>query len=120
MAKSYAILISSPDDMKLWSALSLATAQAALGKSVAVFLSGHAASCARTTFVSPLDGRHAAQGVATIAELFAACADFQIEIHVCQTGMLLHDLVPESLRVGAVPGGLIDWLSRVKSPDATF
>ncbi len=120
MADVFSILVATADEKILWSALSLAAAQAARGKTVSLFLSGYAAGVARPDFVASTDAHHNALGVATLQALFASCAELTVEIHVCQTGMALCALTADSLRAGATPAGLISWLAQVDAPDAIF
>ncbi len=113
----FSIMVASADERSIWSALSLALAQAARGKTVSLFLSGYACAVAHKDFGAQTDAHHIAQGVATLQELLATCQEMNIELQVCQSGMALCELAADALRSGATPTGLIRWLTEVDAPD---
>jgi peroxiredoxin family protein len=111
MADNFGIMIVSDDAQRLWSALSVAAAYAALGKNVSVFLSGSAAACAAHDYQAACDTTHAAKGIATLAELFTSCAELGVAVSVCQTGMALCDLTAGDLKATCAATGLLYWLA---------
>ncbi len=113
-------MIASDDEQRLWSALSLAAAQAARGHPVSLFFSGHAAACAVQNYGAALDAGHKQKGAPTIADLFASCADLGVHLCVCQTGLHLVDMSADRLRPGCEATGLIAWLAGTKDAQLMF
>jgi predicted peroxiredoxin len=110
MPDKIAILVVTGDEQRLWAALTYAASSAALGKTVSVFLSGHAAVCGHREFLAALDASHRTIGVATCAELFASCGELGVGFFVCQTGMQVCSMAAEDLARGCVPTGTMAWL----------
>jgi predicted peroxiredoxin len=110
MANKIAIIVVSADEQRLWSALSYAAANAALGKSVSLFFSGDAAACCRAEYRASAEALHVAKGVATIAELFSSCQGLGADFSVCQTGMQLCDVTAADLNPEVLPSGFLAWL----------
>jgi peroxiredoxin family protein len=120
MTKSLALLVSTCDEARYWSLLSLAAAKAALGVRVSVFLSGDATALARREAVFVSDHRYQQKGVATLAQLMDSCLELSVAFTVCQTGMHLCDIAIDQLRSGMTPGGLMAWLSEQKNSELIF
>jgi predicted peroxiredoxin len=120
MTSNFALLVSTCEEARYWSLLSLAAAKAALGVRVSVFLSGDAAALARRDTVFVSDQSYQQKGVATLAQLMDSCLELSVAFTVCQTGMHMCDMTADQLRVGMTPGGLMAWLSDPKNSELIF
>jgi predicted peroxiredoxin len=120
MDKGLALIVSTADEQRFWSALSLAAAKAALGVEVAIFLSGHAARLAAPDYISGLALAHHAKGVATIADLLSSCLELGVSFAICQTGMHLCEVHADQLAHHHVPTGLVAWLAAHREHNLIF
>jgi peroxiredoxin family protein len=62
------------------------------------------------------DAAHAASGVATLEEMFDACAELGAIFQVCEMGMTAEDIAHEDLRMdlNIAPGGLVGFLAEAE------
>jgi peroxiredoxin family protein len=120
MSDNIAVMISTCDTQRLWSALSLVAAQAARGLQVAVFFSGDAARITHQNFIFPHDRHYQEKGVTTPGQLIDSCLELSVAFTVCQTGMHLCDVTSDQLRPGMTAGGLLAWLSEQKNSTLLF
>ncbi len=112
-----AIILAEPRDERVWTAFSLAATTAAIGRTVAIFLSGQAAEIAAKTYTSGGDGKRSAYCVATIAELFETCLEFGVRFTVCQTGLHLCEIPADDVHVAVECGGLMGFLQHHKTDE---
>jgi predicted peroxiredoxin len=118
MADARAILISTADENRLWSALSLAAAHAALGFEVSIFFSGAAACAAHGIYAGAGSAAHEARGIASVPELFVSSIQLGVAFSVCQTGMAMCDMTAEDVKPEIQITGLLSWLALHR--DASF
>ena len=81
------IVAAGTDDLRLRTALTMAAAHAALGGRTRLFLDGEAVALIAAPAAD--DGRYAAAGLPTQAELIESCLDLGVTIQLCQTGLAL-------------------------------
>lgn len=112
-----AIILAEPRDERVWTALSLAATTAATGRTVSVFLSGHASEIAAKSFTSGGDGKRSAYCVATIAELFETCLELGVRFTACQTGLHLCELTVEDIHIAIDSGGMMGFLQLYKADE---
>lgn len=105
-----AIIVADAEPARLWTILSLAASAAALGRPVALFFSGTAASACAQGYVSRDQGDFGAAGVASLGDLFNSCLEQGVSMSVCQTGMDLCNLISADLVPAVTPGGLLGFL----------
>jgi uncharacterized protein len=105
------LIIAEPRDERVWTAFSLAASAAAQGRSVTVFLSGHAAVIGLNSYHAPGDSKRSAYCVATVAELFESCLELGARIIACQTGLHLVEHSAEDLHIAVEAAGLMTALA---------
>ena len=104
------IIVAGRDAERFHAALSLAAANAALGKRSRLFLQGEAAALLRSG-PAPLDAARSANGVPTIADLLAEAVALGVEVIACQSGLALAGLSAEELPDHVTTSGLVALLS---------
>ena len=107
------IIVAAAETERFHAALSVAAANAALGKRTRLFLQGEAAKLLRAGFV-PADVERSQHGVPTIAELLTEAQALGAEIIVCQSGLALCNMEADSLPAGVSTGGLVLILSTLE------
>ena len=91
-------------------ALALALAQAALGRSVRIFLQLDAVRLLAPTAQAPRDDDHAAHGLPTLATLIGEALEAGIAIIACQSGLALAGLDLSALDARIAAGGPLSFL----------
>ena len=104
------IIVAGTEEQRFHSALSLAAANAALGRRSRLFLQGEAAALLRAG-AHASDARLSQSGVPTITELVEEALAMGVEISVCQSGLALAGMVADALPHGVATGGLVEMLS---------
>ena len=104
------IIVAGTDPERFHSALSLAAANAAMGRRSRIFLQGAAASLLAETQI-PGDEARSRHGVPTLCELIEETLAMGGELIVCQSGLALAGLRADQLPRGAVTGGLVELLA---------
>jgi predicted peroxiredoxin len=104
------IIVAGADQERFHAALSLAAANAALGRRTRLFLQGEAAALLRQP-PAARDTERSAAGVPTIADLVAETVGLGVEIIACQSGLALAGIAAEDLPAHVATGGLVALLS---------
>ena len=131
------LVVFSGDYDRVHYAFVMASAAAATGRPVTLFLTmgalkvllaerpeglpGWAALAAAPdgTTAPERDARHAGSGVATLEELIAACVDFGVDIRVCDMGLKAEGLTRADFRddVPVAEGGVVSFLAEAEKDD---
>lgn len=104
------ILIAIGDRARFRAALSLATAQAALGGRVRLMCQEEAVGLLADR-PDPDATRLAATGLADIPTLVEAAIEMGVSLIACQSGLAAHALAPEALFAGTESGGVVGLLA---------
>ena len=104
------VIVAGKDPDRFHAALSLAAANAALGRRSRMFLQGEAAALLAAP-ASAGDPERARHGVPTVADLLAESIAIGVEIIVCQSGLALAGISAEELPSEVTTGGLVQLLS---------
>ena len=107
------IVLASPDQVRLRSALGMAAAQAALGGTARLFLDSAAVSLAASPITGADDGAHQAAGLPTLVELVDTGLALGVRIILCQSGMALADLSASSIDFRFETGGMTGLLAQL-------
>jgi len=102
--------MTTPDAERLRGALVLASAQAALGGAVALFLQLDAVALLRTPIAAPQDDAHRAAGLPDLATLLAEAQALGVTISACQTGLALRGMSADALPPGVDVGGPLGFM----------
>jgi len=104
------ILVAEPSPARFRTALTLATAQAALGGRARLFLDGGAVALLRPPVEDAADPAYAAAGMPGLADLLGEALAMGVGISACQSGLALVGLDATTLdrRIGF--GGMIGML----------
>lgn len=105
------IIVGRGDPGRLHAALSVAAAQAALGRSARLFLQADAVALVRDPINAPEDARYAAAGLPTLEDMLAEVTAMGVSITACQSGLALAGIDAGELPKGVETGGLIELLS---------
>lgn len=105
------IIVAGGDAARLHAALSLAAAQAALGRPARIFLQAEAVALVRQPITAPDDARYAAAGMPTLGEMLAEVVAMGVPITACQSGLVLAGISAGDLPSGIGIGGLVELLS---------
>jgi predicted peroxiredoxin len=101
------VILAEPAPARLRGALSVACAVAALGARARLFLQEEAVSLLGGPLNSPGDGRRAAAGLPTLAQLFEEALTMPVEVIVCQSGLTLAGIEADRLDPRVATGGLV-------------
>lgn len=105
------IIIADVSSIRFRAALSLACAQAALGGSARVFLSGEAVSIIREPISGWDDDDYVAIGQPEMAVLYAEALDAGVSFIICQTGMALGNAQMADFDPRVDAGGMVSLLA---------
>ncbi len=66
------------------------------------------------------DSANAEKGIATLAEMIAACAEFEADFQICDAGLKSEGLMMDDLRpdIAATPGGMVSFLAEAERDNA--
>lgn len=105
------IIVASADPTRFQAALSLAAAQAALGRPSRLFLHGEAVTLLRPPIESLNEDRYRAAGQPGLVELREEASALGVEFIACQSGLALCAISAETLGVDVIVGGLLSLLA---------
>lgn len=105
------IVLTTPDAERFRGALTLASAQAALGGEAALFLQLDAVEMLRAPITAPRDAAHGAAGLPRLSALLAEAMALGVQITACQSGMALAGLTANQLPDGVQAGGPLQFLT---------
>ena len=112
MTRRLALVIGSLAEDRLHATLSLASAAAALGREVEIFLHAGAVAVLREGVRFDGDAALVAAGVPTIAGLIETALALGVGITACQSGLALTGMDAGWLNPAIRAGGLVDFLGR--------
>lgn len=101
------VILAEPSPARLRAALALASAAAALGARTRLFLHEDAVSLLAGPLRSAADGRHAAAGLPTLAQLFEEALAMPVEVIACQSGLTLAGVEAHHIDPRIAAGGLV-------------
>ena len=104
------IVLAGSDDERLHAALSLAAANAALGRRSRLFLQGAAVAMLGRAD-QPGDAERSRHGIPTVPELIGELLAMGGEIIACQSGLALAGMEAGQLPHGIATGGLVEILT---------
>lgn len=110
------LVVVSDDAERLRGALTLASAEAALGGSVRVFLQLDAVAVLRPPVSGPRDAAHEAQGLPKLATLIGEALDLGVVMVACQSGLALAGLDVRAIDPRITTGGPVVMLA-ASAPD---
>lgn len=105
------VIVAGADPERFHAALSLATANAALGERSRLFLQGEAAGLLGPPDPSEADRKREEHGVPTLAELLAEALAMDVEVIACQSGLTVAGMSADRLPEGVTTGGLVQLLA---------
>lgn len=111
------IVVLTEDAERFRGALTLALAQAALGRSVRIFLQLDAVRLLRPSAQAPRDDEHAAHGLPTLAVLVGEALDADISVITCQSGLELAGLEAAAIDTRIEAGGPLSFLQACDERD---
>jgi predicted peroxiredoxin len=111
------IIVASNDGGRFYAALETAITASALGRSARVFLQGEAAELLRVPVSFAGDGAREAAGQPGLAGLLAEAAAMDVDLFVCQSGMLLVGMTASELVPQVRAGGLVGFLADAAPDD---
>ena len=94
--------------------LVMASAAAAIGRSVTILFAGEAVAILASNYSPPdEDARNIALGIASFDELLTACHDLKVRMIVCETALAQARLTTEDLRTDLAleTGGFVTYLN---------
>jgi peroxiredoxin family protein len=94
--------------------LVMASAAAAVGRSVTILFAGEAVAILASNYSPPdEDARNIALGIASFDELLSACHDLKVRMIVCETALAQARLKTEDLRTDLTleTGGFVTYLN---------
>ncbi len=100
------IVLASPDQDRLRSALGMAATQAALGGPARLFLDGASVGLLVQPIAAPRDADHRTAGLPTLAELVETALTLGVSITLCQTGLALAGLAADRIDPRFAIGGM--------------
>ncbi len=101
------IIVADVSSERFRCALSLATAQAALGGKARIFLQGESVSIIRAPMVGWEDDVYADAGQPTLEQLFGESLDLGVQIIVCQSAMQMTGAEPRDFDARVEYGGVV-------------
>jgi predicted peroxiredoxin len=101
------VILAEPAPARLRAALSLASTVAAVGGRARIFLHEDAVRLLDSPLRSAADGRHAATGLPTLAQLFEEALAMPVEIILCQSGLAMAGMDVGQIDHRLTTGGLI-------------
>lgn len=104
------IVIADVSSERFRAALALAAANAALGGSARLFLSGEAVSILRAPVSGWEDESYADAGLPTLPELIEEAFGLGVKLIVCQSGMQLTSAAPRDFDTRVEVGGMVSLL----------
>ncbi|CAN5351826.1 hypothetical protein BH10PSE13_BH10PSE13_16670 [soil metagenome] len=105
------LVVIAQDAERLRGALTLASAEAALGGVAGVFLQLDAVALLKPPLSAPQDGAHVAQGLPSLATLVGDALDLGVGIIACQSGLALAGLDVRALDPRIETGGPVGLLA---------
>lgn len=109
------IIVATADPERLRGALVLASAQAAMGGRVSLFLQLDAVTLLREPIAAPQDDAHRVAGLPTLAALLDEALALGVAILACQSGLSLAALPVDALPEGVEAAGPLSFLQQ--TPD---
>ena len=106
------IVVASADPARFHAALSLAAAQAALGRPARIFLQAEAVRMLKQPIAAPGDASYSEAGMPTLGQLLGEAAALGVTVVACQSGLGLAGLKASDLPSGIETGGLVELLSK--------
>ena len=106
IVQGLSIVVSGTDPARLHSALSVASAWAALDRPARIFLQAEAAG-----LLARLDEKESGSGQPNLRELLTESMALGVSVTACQTGLALGGLSAEHLPDGVETGGLVGFLA---------
>ena len=101
------IILTSNDAERFYSALAIATAQAATGGDARIFFEGRAVAQLADSSAAPGDADRHAAGLPTLAQIRLESTHLGVKLIACQGGMALAGLEIGQLGPGVEAGGLV-------------
>ena len=111
------ITVLTADAERLRGALTLASAQAALGGGASLFLLLDAVALLRSPLSAPRDAAHGEAGLPTLDMLLNESLQLGVTITACQSGMALAGMTEQDLPRGVEAGGPIIFLQGADDED---
>lgn len=105
------IIVAGADPERFHAALSLATANAALGARSRLFLQGEAAGLLEPAGPTEADQRREQNGIPMLRELLAEALAMEVEVIACQSGLALAGISADRLPPEVATGGLVELLA---------
>ena len=105
------IVIADVSSERFRTALSLATATAALGGRARIFLQGEAVSILRQPIIGWEDEAYEAAGLPTLPAHYAEAIDLGVRFILCQSGMALTNAEPRDYHASTEYAGMVSVLA---------
>ena len=107
------VIVTTEDADRFYSALLLASGNAAQGGGTRVFCDGPAVSLLQPATAAPLDAKRALHGQPRLSELRNEAHALGVRLIACQAGMALAGLDIEALGDGVEAGGLVGLIGEI-------
>lgn len=120
MVRGLALIVASDDRARFHAALSLASAQAALGGRARVYLHGPAVALLATAALAHEDAAWSSAGQPTLAQLQADALTLGVTLIACQTGLAMAGIDASTLDDRVETGGLVGLMAGLDDDRLVF